>query len=339
MLYYLSILASLLVSFTIGFFFVSFLRKKCSKVEDIWKLSAFVFVFPIAIYIICNITSTYKLCDKMILDSTAFGILIGILINLSLPPKGQKSIQLVVYQLDGNKHTIWLDSSDILVGDARNTIAQALHIVPASKLSIESGKGTFLNDLSVKLFPSLNGSFVTKDLFGFTSAFCYIHIKEDDEIIPLAVEEEKSPRDRANTFRSLLGNIKGVVKYGQHFTLTAKVSSAEGAGLFVAPVNSFAAAAPIHQLAVPSILSSAMYVRIISWNAVSDSAGQSVAGSEFGDHKSDSGRSDFTSYPHSVSPSQRIMQTVTSKLYKNSLEFPAEPIRNGDIVVIECDGK
>ena len=63
---------------------------------------------------------------------------------------------------------------DILVGEARNKIAEALEIIPASRLLIESGKGRYIEDLSKKLFNSNDNSSI--DFFGFITCTCFISI-------------------------------------------------------------------------------------------------------------------------------------------------------------------
>lgn len=263
---------------------------------------------------------------------------------MSKPPTGKATVQLVAHQITGKKQAVWLDSIEILVGDARNAVAEALQIVPTSRVSIESGKGSLLDDLNAKLFPLLSGSSIDVNLFGFTTVSCYIHIKEEEEESKSLQPDENAPRDRSSThFRALIGNIKGEARYGHHLTLTAKVATATSGvkGLFVSPIEKFAAAAPIHQLAVPSILSSAMYVRMLSWNAVNAAAAPSErGGSEFGDTSTViSSNSEY--YSPSTPAQSRSLGLISSasRLYKSAFEPSEESIKNGDLVVIECDGK
>eukprot|EP00596_Hydrurales_sp_CCMP1899_P005329 CAMPEP_0119044460 /NCGR_PEP_ID=MMETSP1177-20130426/31605_1 /TAXON_ID=2985 /ORGANISM="Ochromonas sp, Strain CCMP1899" /LENGTH=428 /DNA_ID=CAMNT_0007014583 /DNA_START=166 /DNA_END=1452 /DNA_ORIENTATION=+ len=284
--------------------------------------------------------SKYDFCDRVIADGFSFGVVMGILSNLSLKPTGKATVQLVAHQIAGKKQAVWLDSIDILVGDARNAIAEALQIIPASRVSIESGKGSLLDDLNVKLFPFLSGSSIDVNLFGFTTVSCYINVKEEEESRGLQ-PDETVPRDRSSThFRALIGNIKGEARYGHHLTLTAKVATATAGvrGLFVSPIEKFAAAAPIHQLAVPSILSSAMYVRMLSWNAVNAAAAPSVGGSELGDTSTAQSELGDTSTTPAQSRSRGLISSA-SRLYKSAFEPSEESIKNGDLVVIECDGK
>jgi hypothetical protein len=341
--WYLKIILSCITSFGVGWSLISALRKICRNTDKLWRLCSAVFVTPISIYILLNIAARNDLCDRVVADGFSFGVVMGILSNLSLVPVGKATVQLIAHQMTGKTHTIWLDSIEVLVGEARNAIAESMHIVPASRVSIESGKGSFLDDLNAKLFQILGGSSIAVNFFGFTTASCYISIRDED-IAPAPIDEDKGPRDRANThFRSLISNIKGEARYGHPLTLTAKCVSANSdvRGLFVSPIEKFAAAAPIHQLAVPSILSSAMYVRLLSWNAVNAGAIPSEkGGSEFGDtntmHSSNSG------YPPAPTPAlsrSRGIIDAANRIYKGALEPSTESIRNGDLVVIECEGK
>jgi hypothetical protein len=339
LIWYLKVILSCLVSFGLGWSLISALRKICRNTDKQWKLFTLVFATPISIYLLLSMASKYDLCDRVIADGFSFGVVMGILSNLSLPPTGKATVQLIAHQITGKKQAVWLDSVEILVGDARNKVAEALQITPASRVSFESGKGSLLDDLNAKLFPLLSGSSIDVNLFGFTTVTCYINVKEEEEeskILP----DETSPRDRSSThFRALIGNIKGEARYGHHLTLTAKVATATTGtkGLFVSPVEKFAAAAPIHQLAVPSILSSAMYVRMLSWNAVNTAAAPSVSGSEFGD-TSTAGDGDFSPSTPAQSRSRGLISSA-SRLYKSAFEPSEESIKNGDLVVIECDGK
>ena len=342
-IWYLKVLLSCIASFGVGWSLINSLRKICRNTDKLWKLCAAVFATPISIYILLNIAARYELCDRVVADGFSFGVVMGILFNLSHVPVGKATVQLITHQSTGKSHTVWLDSIEVLVGDARNAIAESMRIVPASRVSIESGKGSFLDDLNAKLFQHLGGSSIAVNFFGFTTASCYVSIK-DEEISPAPIDEDKGPRDRSNTnFRALISNIKGEARYGHHLTLTAKVASANAdvRGLFVSPIEKFAAAAPIHQLAVPSILSSAMYVRLLSWNAVNAAAPPSeMGGSEFGDTNTVySASSGYTPAPTpALSRSRGIIDTA-NRLYKGALEPSTESIRNGDLVVIECDGK
>jgi hypothetical protein len=338
LLWYLKVILSCLVSFGLGWSLISALRKICRNTDKQWKLLTSVFATPISIYVLLSMASKYDFCDRVIADGFSFGVVMGILSNLSLKPTGKATVQLIAHQITGKKQTVWLDSIDILVGDARNAIAEALQIIPASRVSIESGKGSLLDDLNAKLFPFLSGSSIDVNLFGFTTVSCYINVKEEEESKSLQLDETV-PRDRSSThFRALIGNIKGEARYGHHLTLTAKATASTGVkGLFVSPIEKFAAAAPIHQLAVPSILSSAMYVRMLSWNAVNAAAAPSVGGSEFGD-TSTVHSSDFSPSTPAQSRSRGLISSA-SRLYKSAFEPSEESIKNGDLVVIECDGK
>ena len=342
-IWYLKVFLSCFTSYGVGWSLISALRKICRNTDKLWKLCLAVFATPISIYVLLNIAARYDLCDRVVADGFSFGVVMGILSNLSVVPVGKATVQLIAHQVTGKTHTIWLDSIEVLVGDARNAIAESMNIIPASRINIESGKGSFLDDLNLKLFQVLGGSSIAVNFFGFTTASCYISIKEE-ELVPVLIGEDEGPRDRSNThLRSLISNIKGEARYGHHLTLTAKVASANAdvRGLFVSPVEKFAAAAPFQQLAVPSILNSAMYVRLLSWNAVNAAAPPSeMGGSELGDTNTVySANSGYSPEPTpALSRSRGIIDTA-NRLYKGALQQSTESIRNGDLVVIECDGK
>ena len=218
-----------------------------------------------------------------------------------------------------------------------------MNIVPASRISIESGKGCFIDDLNAGFLQFLDGSRPVVNFFGFTIISCHISIKDADVLLSPIDEDKMSQRDNSNThFRSLISNMKGEARYGHHLTLTAKVATANAdvRGLFITPVEKFAAAAPIHQLAVPAILSSAMYVRLLSWNAVNAAAAPSEAGgSEIGDTNRSSATGSIAPAPTAALSRSRSIIDTASRLYKGALEPSTESIRNGDLVLIECDGK
>ena len=345
LLWYITMIIISTMSLSCGWFFVSSLRDISRRSTKLWKLCYAVLATPTFVCFLLHLAWRYGLCDRFVADITSLGIVVGVMSNIFTVPTGKESVQLIAHQITGKKNSVWLDSREVLVGDARNALAESMHIVPASRVNIESGKGFFLEDLNAQLFQILEGSSMTVNFFGFTTVSCYISIK-DEEVIPNPIEEEKmNQRDRSNThFRSLISNIKGEARYGHHLTLTAKVATANAdvRGLFVSPVEKFAAAAPVHQLAVPSILSSAMYVRLLSWNAVNAAAPQSeLGGSEYGDTPTNHSTVSTYSPPvptPALSRSRAIIDTA-SRLYKGALEPSTESIRNGDLVVIECDGK
>ena len=344
-LLHFKLILSCTTSFGLGWILISYLRRLSRDSNKLLKLCCAVFATPLIIYLLLHLAASFNLCDRVVADGFSVGVVIGILSNLSLAPVGKGSVQLVVNQITGKKHSLWLESRDVLVGDARNAIAESMNIVPASRINIESGRGCFIEDLNAGLLQFLDGSRPVVNFFGFTIISCHISIKDAD-IVPSPIDEDKmSQRDTSNThFRSLMSNMKGEARYGHHLTLTAKVATANAdvRGLFVSPVEKFAAAAPIHQLAVPAILSSAMYVRLLNWNAVNAAAAPSEAGgSEIGDNNTNrsSATSSVAPVPTAALSRSRSIIDTASRLYKGALEPSTESIRNGDLVVIECDGK
>jgi hypothetical protein len=344
LLWFFKIIVCCMASFGIGWFLIFSLRKTSRKTTKLTKLYFVVLAAPITVYIILSMSVRYSMCERAVADGFSFGVVMGILCNLSRPPSERGSVQLIAHQVNGKKHSVWLDSKDVLVGDARNAIAESMHIVPASRICIESGRGSFLDDLNAKLFRYLVGTTIKVNFFGFTTISCYISIK-DEEIVVSPIDEDKTnQRDRSNThFRSLISNIKGEARYGHQLMLTAKVATAnhDVRPLFVTPVEKFAAAAPIQQLAVPSTLSACKNVRLLSWNAVNAAAPPSeIGGSDLGDnHTIQSSGSNCPPVPTSALSRSRSIIDTANRLYKSALQPSDESIRNGDLVVIECDGK
>ena len=72
-----------------------------------------------------------------------------------MKPTGVSTVKLIVQQVQGKSIDVWLDSTNVLVGEVRNVIAEKLSITPANRIAIESGKGRFIEDLSKPLFSFL----------------------------------------------------------------------------------------------------------------------------------------------------------------------------------------
>jgi hypothetical protein len=240
------------------------------------------------------------------------------------------------------------------VGDARNKIAEVFRIIPASRVAIESGRGSFLDDHSAPLFSLIDSSAISVDFFGHTTAYCYIFIKEEEEK-PLSLAEGDRPHlQTSSTFRSLLGNIKGEVKYGDIYCFNCKAPSADvdAAAFFIAPMDKFASAAPAHIQAAGTGL-----VKILEWKNTDN--GNSRAGTEIGDGVSDAGGG-FGAEPVSprslASSSNKATSAATAagdafrsvakaalekagSIHQSMAGVQAPPIRDGDMIVLECDGK
>lgn len=325
LLWLIKVICSCLISALMGYHFVQLLRNYCKKTEKIWRLTFILFAAPLTLHILVAICYQYGLCGKVFSDCLLFGFVAGIVLKLSSKPTGKGTVKLIVQQIDGKRNDIWLDSTNVVVGEARNIIAEALHITPANRVSIESGKGSFLDDLSKPLFSLLDDADMTTDFFGFVTSSCYISIKEED-LRPKVSFQDVDPQDRdhkksPNPFRGLL---KSEIKYGDGLSLTARVDSG-AKSFFVNLIDKFAAAAPA-SINLPSV-----QVRLLSWSAIDAANSNADAVSEITEVNSVT----------SANKKSRGFFLVKKKSHSDdpSAAMLGKPVHNGDSVVIEAGGK
>jgi hypothetical protein len=245
-------------------------------------------------------------------------------------------VKLIVQQINGKNIDVWLDSTNGVVGEVRNIIAETLSIVPASRVSIESGKGAFLDELSKPLFGLLDDSAITTDFFGFVTSSCYVSIKEEDLRPKVTFQDAGSDgqlldRDRIdkkspNPFRALL---RSEIKYGDSLNLTAKIDSDTQNFFHVNLIDKFAAAAPA-STQLPSF-----QVKLQSWSAIDEqaNAGTDAAVSETAESvvSSTGKRNSKTSFFFS----KRKYSDETAGL----CSMVGKAVHNGDTVVIEAGGR
>ena len=142
---------------------------------------------------------------------------------------------------------------------------------------------------------------------------------------------------------SMMG-MSNKVTFGQHLHLTAKVfnknteASRDVRALTIAPIEKFAAAAPSRGM-------TSVHVRLLSWQSVKHGDLELFSDTMPSDLGLDSltdGGGSGTSSPLSVKSKWRVngkrMVTQAGKLLAGNLESSL-PIRNGEIVVVESDGK
>ena len=331
----LKVIVSCLFSGSIGWIYVGLLRSVCRLTDKLWKLAFSVFTIPICVFVILHLWSSHGHCDRVLADAFSFGIVIGIISKMRTNPEGKSSIKLIAQEISGKTTDVWIDSLDIVVGEARNRIAEALHISPPSRILIESGKGRYIEDLSQKLFNSNDNTSV--DFFGFITCTCFISVV-DAAIVPKddKVVDQIEKSEPTYHISSLL-NTKGEARYGELVCLIAKVPKAtpDAKTLNISPVERFAAATPAHPMILPTAS-----IKFIPW----DAANAVFSADGFSD----------TSLPDSVVSSNGNYQkkgffNFPKKAKTNSIDnfigakvdLPEQgkPIRNGDIVIIECDSK
>jgi len=223
------------------------LRELC-KVKSINKmhLSYVPIISPITVYILLTIASSIGICYPVVADWASFCFMIGVLVRLSKKNSGAETIRLRVHLIDSdNEKEVWLKNSDVTLLEVRNMIADAYHVHPASRVSIESGKGKFLDKPDAALVPLISNDFANKDLFGFSTVHCYIAIL--DEFNPLTQEEIQ--HKKAHTLSSMIPTImdhRGAIRYGLDITLSGKIPNAanDAKAFEVRSVDMYAAAAP-----------------------------------------------------------------------------------------------
>jgi hypothetical protein len=286
--------------------------------------------------LILNIAYHYGYCDRVVADAFSFGAAMGILSKLNTPPSNQSTTKLLAYQLDGKSEVVWLDSVNATAGEVRTKIADALQISPVARVCIESGKGSILEDMNSPLINQIGDLALSVDFFGFTTIHCYISIKSESEVAPTSNDSEnRNTGSGINYIKSLIG-LTNKVNYGQNLTLTCKNTKTDDdvRPLVVAPVEKFAAAAPAKS-AVKELSSGSgsVQVRLQMWSNVSSLVSEN--GMSDVDHN---GYGSSTSGSPNKSRVGEVLSNANKLLSKGFAES-GSPIKNGDIVIIECDGK
>jgi hypothetical protein len=361
--WYLSLLISLILSFGIGFQFVDILRKKCKTMKNIKRFTAVVFIAPLTVYLFLVILTFFHCINRTIADAIAFGIVFGILLQLSLKPKGPGSIKLIAKQVDGKHVDVWLDSVDIPVVEVRAKIAEALSVTPVTRVSIESGKGNFIEDMSQPLFNNIDDTLKKTDFFGYLTLNCYIHVKEEEKINrrgSVTAVDTSGEGGETKEKKSLLGSIlhKPEVKFGEFLVCSAKIATNPDAKMNfqVSCVDKFVAGAPFANMQLNNTT-----IRLHPWSSKmiqnGVSGGESGADGEggahptgVGHHRSISNETEISNDNDSNSIASASVAGGRAKLQKRSsiffrnnknenLEYIGKPIHHGDIVVLETNAK
>ena len=338
-LWYLKLGISLTLSLFGGYALVGLLRDRCKKSEVVWKLTLIVFSAPVLVFVFFSFCAQCSLIERSIADSVSFGSVAGMLLKLVSRPTGDKVIKLIVQQVNGEKQDVWLSSSTSTVMDVRNQIAETLSITPATRVYIESGKGKSVEDMSLPFFDLIDDAHKSTDFFGFITASCYITITEPihEETSHMDIEwKEKERNKKFNPFKLLLDSR---AKYGDPFMILGRSATSDDAKKFhVSAVDRFAGAAPGN---APLFVQ----LKIHAWSTI-DATGLGIEGEE--------GKIDGTNHPNDWDNSSEMASSVNTTSTRKSRgivnmlfrrkrpdesQLRGKPIRHGDAVVIECDGK
>lgn len=327
--WFFKVILSCLFSGSLGWVFVSTLRQVSQHTNDIWKLVSFVIIVPVSVYVILHIAALFSLCDHVVADSFAFGIIIGIVLRLMSKPDGNVTIRLVAYEITGTHTDVWIDENTS-TSDVLASISDTIGIDSSKKVYIESGKGKFLEDLTAPFYPLVDESLKNKDFFGFTTVCCFISVQnscdtDDDDKTIIDYGSNNSPYNFSSLSKLYT---RTETKYGEQLLLSAKIASEpSSAPMFhIDQVDKFAAAIP-KQFAAPYQQS---LIKFLNWDNVKDNNLPVIGGSE---HTSETG-----DVPVSNTDKSNLYQFFSTD-YLKSNAVSSVPMRHGDNVVLQCDGK
>lgn len=229
---------------------------------------------------------------------------------------------------------------------------------PPSRICIESGKGALIEDMHKPLLPQICDNLVT-DFFGFVTVSCYVFIKEKGEEAPHSTTTTSSSTAirTKSSFLSLL-NTKGEAKFGVEITLSARCegAGASASSFFVSSVDMYAAV---------STSQPKQAVRLVKWidaekeeetgtgTATATATGEGnnnnssgAGGLHSADDEDRASPPPETTRPRAASATSTPGSSATTpvskqleKISKIDLRKSGQPIRHGDTVVIECEGK
>lgn len=327
----------------IGGFFVKKLRDLCLVTADMWRVASLCYFFPITIYIALNVFVFYGIMLKMIADCFTFGLLLGMTRKLMQKPSCAKTLRILVRsnKWDSTPRLLWLHSPDATAKEAIAAIGDDLGIMPHSRISIETGRGSFVTEVDKPLLQQISydppsGFFnagaqkrsINKDFFGFTTAVCNIVIRDEEVLDDSDDELEEVPTvgQRPTNLTTLIA-ARGSVRWKDNLLLKANVSASGGYDDFsVACVNHYASAAPPPQgMGILQSMKSET-VRFVPFNERVFDDNNSETRSEL---------SATTSKSHGSSWSLFKTKPAHPHLVTNNV-----PVRDGDTIVIASkDGK
>jgi hypothetical protein len=353
--WYLALLTATVIAFGVGFVFVSILRNKCKSNRNIRYFTTTVFLTPIGVYLFFSLLVLVGVCNRTVSDAIAFGTVFGILLQLAMKPQGSGSIKLVAKQVDGKHADVWLDSLDVTVGEVRNKIAESLNITPSARVSIESGKGTFMEDLSQPFLENIDDTLKKTDFFGYLTACCYVYVKEEEKKKVIVPKEEDDVNDRSDkkTFLGILQRPE--VKYGEFLVCSAKIGGSTDAkvNFQISFVDRFVAGAPA------TLQLNSTTIRIHPWADKDEKGNPTQNGNTTPNQKEEPGHPDnnnernnstdafsdtgeSTTSTHNSNGNKRGMKRGSIFFRPKNDEmvtYFGKPVHHGDIVVLETSGK
>jgi len=309
-------------SFALGYGMVEGLRRTYRTYNKIQTLALIPLLSPVLVFVSLNVLAAFGIVDLVIADAFTCGLLLGTVYTLSLKPTGKFTHKLVVNQLTGPSVEVWLDADKVKIGDVRQVIAsEGLKIAPASRVCIESGKGRVLEDMSIDFNAIKQGE--CTDFFGFSVCSCYVTVKEAEAVPDEADKnlEGTELKKKKSNFMSLL-NTKGEAKFGVELSISAKVPTARGvaAPFYISAVDMFAAA---------GLTQATRTMRFVKWDASLDKDKGGEGADEWDGGTVASPRGKGTPASANATPSVASID----------LRASGQPIRHGDEIVLECEGK
>jgi hypothetical protein len=260
----------------IGWSIITILRRIYKNTTSPLIVSAIPIFSPICVYLFMNILCYLRLCTIDLADAASFSYMVGILWKLSENSTGIDTIRLCIHIHDLEEvKEIWLKNHEVKVSEAITMIANVLQVRPG-KVSIESGKGKFIDRLDDPLVPLITDDTVNEDLFGFSTVHCYVTVHHEQTNINLDGEDHHRRNSLARVAMNIMEH-RGAIRYGLELTLAGKIPNAanDAKAFEIRNIEMYATAAP----SGGSFSNSGDIVRLIGWRetATNTNSNDSVA--------------------------------------------------------------
>lgn len=295
-----------------------------TKEESPSKQLAYLTLIPISIIIIATVAYAFALCDQAVCDVGTAGIVVGIFISVSLTPKPKQSLRLIAHEGDTTQDIYFRDINEVPLDTLKSSIAQSFG-TQVSQLRFESRKGRLIEETE---------GITTQDLIDIVSsktgkevtATCYIHIIE--EAVETSGQLTAHRRaSRASILSSLMPskmlnlpiqlNLRGDIKRGAPLAFSGKMNNAANASsaFHLACVEDYAAATT-KSIDAP--------MKLYPWFDQSSSVDVDEDGISLAGNRSVASSGNGSETLGGMAADPRALD---------------EPIRNGDVVVIQFNGK
>jgi hypothetical protein len=274
-IHYTFILTTSLISGYLGWSIITILRRIYKNTTSPLIVSAIPIFSPIFVYAILNILCYFRFCSVDLADAVSFSYMVGILWKLSENSTGIDTIRLCVHIHDLEEvKEIWLKNNEVKVSEAITMIANELQVRPG-KVSIESGKGKFIDRFDDALVPLIADETVNEDLFGFSTVHCYVTVLQEQTNINL------DDHHRRGSLARVAMNImepRGAIRYGLELTLAGKIPNAanDAKAFEIRCVEMYAAASP----SGGSFGNSGDIIRFIGWRERTNSTSTSTSNND-----------------------------------------------------------